>query len=231
MSENALRAPKQERSRKTLERIVRASLEILEEEGPDGLTVQAIITRADASVGSFYARFAGKDDLLDYLGDRVWREAAERWDRSLGGQDWSVLDLGAVVRLAVGLLAESGRSRARILAAIGRTPGVGADAYGAFREHVLHGLEGLLLERAGELDHPDPPIAVRVGLHAVLGVVSMLEPGPATAGPVEAGAGQERAIAPERLHAEAERLLLSYLTGSTSGRGDAGQMDFFDIWG
>ena len=65
--------PKQTRSRRTLERIVQASLDILEREGPDGLTVQAIVERAGSSVGSFYARFGGKDDLLEYVGDRVWR--------------------------------------------------------------------------------------------------------------------------------------------------------------
>ena len=50
-------------------RIAKASLEILGEEGADGLTVQAIVQRAGSSVGSFYARFDGKEDLLDYLGE------------------------------------------------------------------------------------------------------------------------------------------------------------------
>ena len=78
--------PRQLRSRRTLERIVRASLQILNEDGPDGLTVQAIVERAGSSVGSFYARFSGKDELLAYLGERIWREAAARWDEAVASR-------------------------------------------------------------------------------------------------------------------------------------------------
>ena len=70
--------PKQSRSRKTLERIVNAALEILAAEGPAALTVQAVASRANSSVGSFYARFRGKDDLLNYLGTRVWEDVRAR---------------------------------------------------------------------------------------------------------------------------------------------------------
>ena len=51
--------PKQARSRRTLERIVEASLEILAAEGPDSLTVHRVVEKAGSSVGSFYARFEG----------------------------------------------------------------------------------------------------------------------------------------------------------------------------
>ena len=88
-----LKPPLQTRSRRTLERIVAASMAILEEEGSAGLTVQAIVDRAESSVGSFYARFTGKDDLLTYLGERAWREASERWDEALATRDWSALGL------------------------------------------------------------------------------------------------------------------------------------------
>ena len=54
--ENHLNPPKQSRSRRTLERIVQAALKILEEQGHKALTVQAVVDRADSSVGSFYAQ-------------------------------------------------------------------------------------------------------------------------------------------------------------------------------
>ena len=59
-----LNPPQQSRSQRTLERIVAASLELLATQGPSGLTVQAVVDKADSSVGSFYARFKGKDDLF-----------------------------------------------------------------------------------------------------------------------------------------------------------------------
>lgn len=211
--------PKQDRSRRTLERIVKASLAILDEEGPEALTVQSIVERADSSVGSFYARFEGKEELLDYLGERVWREAAERWDEAMASRDWSELDLRGLVEGAVRLLDEAGRSRASYLGALGRTAGGGDDAYAAFQAHVLQGLEGLLLARTDEMDHAEPALAVRVGLRAVLGI---LDP---------PGGSGESSIPPARQVEEATTLLLAYLIQGGERGGPTGQVDFFDIWG
>lgn len=211
--------PKQSRSRRTLERIVRASMEILEEEGPDGLTVKAIVRRADSSVGSFYARFEGKEDLLEYLGERVWTEAAERWDRRLTERDWSGLELAGLVEGAVALLAEASRSRASYLRALNRASSAG-DAFSAFRSHVLGGIASLLLERKEEMRHPEPELAVDVGLRAVVGLLDGAE------------GGGWRPPRPTVLSREASRLLRSYLTpGQESGEALEEDVDFFDVWG
>lgn len=215
------RPPRQSRSQRTLERIVRASLQILDEEGAGALTVQAIVERAGSSVGSFYARFDGKDELLEYLGERVWREAAERWDQALSSRDWSALDTAALVDGAVRLLGEAGRSRASYLRALERAPGARDDAYTSFQAHVATGLASLLLERRGEPVHPDPEVAVALGLTAAL---ALLEE-PAAGSP---GAG----VPPERRVEEASRLLRTYLlAGEGGGAAPPGEVDFFDIWG
>jgi AcrR family transcriptional regulator len=75
-----VKAPLQDRSRKTLERVLAAGWSLLEEGGPDALTVQLITKRARTSVGSFYARFQGKDDLLRYMGEDALDRAATRWE-------------------------------------------------------------------------------------------------------------------------------------------------------
>jgi len=213
--------PKQSRSRRTLERIVGAALEILETEGPDGLTVQAIVERAGSSVGSFYARFSGKDDLLEYLGERVWREAASRWDAALAGEDWAGLDLKGIVAGAIALLGQAGRSRASYLKALARTPGARDDAYLAFHTHILRGIEALLLEHAAEIDHPDPAVAVPLALQAALAVLEA---------PMASGLGGAAAM--ERRAHEAQALVLSYLTGRSAHAPDRSeQVDFFDVWG
>ena len=80
--------PKQTRSRKTLERIVGAGLRLLEEGGPDAVTVQAVVSRARSSVGSFYARFAGKEDLLEHLRERLRTSAESEWSDKLAGSSW-----------------------------------------------------------------------------------------------------------------------------------------------
>jgi len=62
-----------ERSR----RIVNAAVEIIEKDGPDGLTVQAVIARTGLSLRAFYQRFSGKDDLLVAIFEEGIREAAD----------------------------------------------------------------------------------------------------------------------------------------------------------
>ena len=74
-----LREPRQDRSRRTLRRILEAGLYLLEHEGPEALTVTEITKRARTSVGSFYARFNGKDGLLRYMGERSLNEALQVW--------------------------------------------------------------------------------------------------------------------------------------------------------
>lgn len=213
--------PKQLRSRRTLERIVRASVEILEEGGPEALTVQAVVERAGSSVGSFYARFAGKEELLAYLGERMWREAAGRWDEAVASRELGGLALADVVDGAVRRLGEAVRSRSVYLRALPSAQGTGDDAYAAFREHVLAGIEGVLLSRKEEITHPDPEVGVRLGLRAVL---ALLEDG---------GAGERPGGIPwERRTEEAVSLLVGYLAGGRRDGGAApGRVDFFDIWG
>ncbi len=224
--------PQQARSRRTLERIVRAALELLEREGPDGVTVQAVVARARSSVGSFYARFRGKEDLLEYLEERVWREAEERWQERLRARDWADLSLEDLVRGAVRLLADAQRSRATSLRALDRMGAGSGDGYASFRRYVLESLSDLLLERRGQIRHRDPELAVRLSLAAIAGAVE--------AGDPSSGEPFDTAV----LEREGEILVMGYLTGAApdgaaqsiadaeeTDEEDDGDVDFFDVWG
>jgi len=99
----------------------------------------------------------------------------------------------------------------------------GGDAYERFRRHLIDSLEMLLLERRAEMEHPNPELAVRLGLSAVMGVID--------AGLTlhdEAGAGAD--VSREELTQECTGLLLGYLAGSTGGGGTE-PVEFFDVWG
>ena len=219
-SSTALKPPKQPRSRRTLERIVNAALELLESEGPDGVTVQAVVSRAKSSVGSFYARFGGKDDLLEYLGERVWDEALARWDEAVESKAWSDMDLAQLTEGAVGLLIEVRRSRVGHLRDLDRMSG-GGDAYERFRGHLVRSLEVLLLERRVEMVHPQPELAVRLGLIAVLGVIDAK---------VDAPDQADELLSREVLVQECRDLLLGYLAGGSPGQ-PSEPVEFFDVWG
>lgn len=220
MDENTqlrIRPPKQSRSRRTLDRIVEASLELLATEGLAGLTVHKVVAKANSSVGSFYARFDGKEDLLDFLGERVWSEALERWEQALATRDWSDFELSDVIQGAVGLLIDAQRSRSAYLKALDWASGRQSDAYEAFRSELLRGLRQLILLHRNEIAHPDPELAVRLGLRAVLGVVDS-----------EFRATRDR-LSRDVLIEECRSLLLGYLTGE-SGEGET-SVEFFDVWG
>jgi len=214
-----LHPPKQARSTRTLERIVAASLEILEAEGPAGLTVQRVVDRAASSVGSFYARFDGKEDLLDYLGDRVWREALARWNEALRSRSWSELELSEIVEGAARLLIDAQRKRSTYLEALDRAVGGPTEGYARFRGELLAGLEEIFLERVGEMTHPDPPLAIRVALRAVLGVVD------------RDSAAHEEPLDRETLVEECRIMTLAYLAGEAGEPSGSEDVEFFDVWG
>ena len=215
-SQSSLNPPKQSRSRRTLERIVTAALELLAAEGPSAVTVQAVVSRANSSVGSFYARFRGKDDLLEYLGERVWEDALGRWNEAISSKTWSDMDLAEVTEGAVGLLTDIRRSRVAQLRALDELA-VGGKAYETFRQHVMDSLEALLLERQHEMQHPNPELAVRLGLSAVLGVIDA---------ELEDSEGSD--VPREAVVHECTDLLLGYFSGASRGAG--GHVDFFDVW-
>ncbi len=199
---------------------MRASLQILDEDGPDGLTVQAIVERAGSSVGSFYARFAGKDELLAYLGEQMWREAAARWDEAVASRKMEGLALEEVVEGAVHLLGEAVDARATYLRALHRATGNGDGAFAAYQAHVFGGIEELLLALREEMSHPDPEVAVRLGLHAVLAVLEE-----------DGSGGGPDSLPRERRVQEATTLLLRYLAGPRHPGAGTGEVEFFDIWG
>lgn len=62
-----LTAPQQARSLETLARFLRAADELLHEKPFADVTIAEIVTRAERTVGSFYARFEDKDALLRTL--------------------------------------------------------------------------------------------------------------------------------------------------------------------
>jgi AcrR family transcriptional regulator len=61
---SSVRPPKQKRSQESLERVLEASIALLEEKGFDAFTIQDVSQRAEVSVGAIYARFGSKENLL-----------------------------------------------------------------------------------------------------------------------------------------------------------------------
>jgi AcrR family transcriptional regulator len=58
----------------TAEQIVRATIELLDEEGLDGLNMRALGKRLDAAATAMYWHVKNKDNLVRLAGDEVWLE-------------------------------------------------------------------------------------------------------------------------------------------------------------
>ena len=197
--QSPLKPPKQDRSRRTLDSIAQAALELMEEGGVENATVAAIVDRAGASVGSFYARFAGKDDLIRYLQDRIWSEARDRWDLSLETHDWSALSLEEVVEGVVGLLLRSFRAdyhQREILGRERRQDEEGARRVFAFHQHILSTVTPLFLAHRKEITHPDPEWAIRLGYRFSVGAIREVLELEGAVGVVD-GAATAEALTPE----------------------------------
>lgn len=104
--------PVQDRSRQTVERILRAAARIFDEEGYRRTTTNRVAEAAGVSIGSLYQYFPNKDALLVALAERHVEEATDAFAQHLAELDRDEPPLEAVVRslleLTVGLNDTSG---------------------------------------------------------------------------------------------------------------------------
>ena len=229
-----------------MDRIAVAALGLMEEVGVEGATVAAIVDRAGASVGSFYARFPGKEDLVRYLRAGVWTEARERWDQALAGETWEGLPMRTVVEGVVGLLIRSLRADFQRRKVLGRDRAGDSEASTmavSFHEHLLSTVTPILLARREEISHPDPDGAVEFGYRVVVGAIrEFLELESVHDLPLDRDPPLPRSLEEEGekamafragLGPELARLWSGYLRPIASDGGDeeSGEVDFFDPWG
>lgn len=214
MGEAAARSPKQHRSRRTLQRITRAAFELIAQNGVEGTTVSAITRRAGSSVGSFYARFDGKQDLLLYLDERVWETVEQGWSEATsdGLADRSI---GQLVRELARLYADMDLVHRGARDAIGRAlrgPGASpSDAAVRIRARVREDSMRLLLEKRDAIIHSDPALAVQTVCRALETTARLLE---------------------ADLLEDLCTALVSHLVGDRDSSPPAGaEVEFFDIWG
>jgi AcrR family transcriptional regulator len=224
----ALREPRQNRSRRTLTRIVTAARKILIDSGVDAVTVQAVVAKAGASVGSFYARFSGKEDLLTHLQEVVWADVDGWWEEALAKPHWALLSLPDSCEQIVRLVGESRNAFADERRALAARPD-GRAAERRFQLRILESLTSSMLSNAREISHPDPGLAVDLALRAVIGVLN---------GDDEAWASA--AFGAEAREKELVRLVVVYLGSAPPGADPTSQpptpqppqgVDYFDVWG
>lgn len=162
--ETALRPAKQARSRQTLDRILVATQELLDEKEFEEITIAEIVQRARSSCGAFYARFPSKEALLPALYDAysrklrtestVWSDPAAWGERSLA------VRVARMVRFVIRDFRAT-RSILRPLALYARqSPHAISSEDRSIRSEKHRAACAFLLECRDEITHPDPERAV-----------------------------------------------------------------------
>jgi len=170
----ALRPPQQPRSRASLERVIAAGTQLLEEEGYEGFTLAKVSSLANVSIGSIYARVTKKDDLFLVIQDRFMAES-ERWpgfDELDGRDDLSTREL---IHAAVTEIGHVFQANARLLRVFMHR-GIVDDAVAARSSESVSLFsdifERLLLTRRSEIAHTDPDLAVDVAFRMAWGTLA-----------------------------------------------------------
>jgi AcrR family transcriptional regulator len=111
-------APKQARSRETLQRLLDAAEVLLEEGGLEAATVPAIADRAGVSVGVVYRRFPDKDALFRAVYERFFSRVREQNAVALANVEHMRLPLAALLAGMIRGMVEGYRRKRNILRAL-----------------------------------------------------------------------------------------------------------------
>jgi len=163
---------KQARSRLTLHRLLSAAEALLEHGGLEAATVPAIAEAAGVSVGVVYRRFPDKDALLRAVYERFFSVYGEQNRQQL--QSLTMIDppLPKIARAIVVGITRGYRQRHGLLRALihyARThpdPEFRAAAKKMNRD-ALRAVTYLFMRHRDQIAHPDPEMAIELGLLAV----------------------------------------------------------------
>jgi AcrR family transcriptional regulator len=166
--------PKQDRSEKTLYRLLDAAEALIAERGLEGLSIPEIVRRAGYSVGGFYARFADKNQLLRALEERFFLQVSARVDALVDARRWRDASPAALVEAAVAELVSVTLERAPMIRVFlyrsVQDPDIREDGL-RFQRRVAELIGPLLLARAGTVRHPQPELAVDLAVQLAFGIM------------------------------------------------------------
>jgi AcrR family transcriptional regulator len=156
--------PKQRRSRESLERVLKAARELLEEGGYEALSMEELAQRADVNVSSIYARLGSKQGVLYAVHAELLAELADE-DRAFGTDIGSDATPEDVIAGTIAELAALFRRHERLLRVF--------MIQGDVDEEILRraapanaatadAFERRLLTRRHAITHPDPELAADI---------------------------------------------------------------------
>ncbi|HEY6219230.1 MAG TPA: TetR/AcrR family transcriptional regulator [Gemmatimonadaceae bacterium] len=209
------RPPQQVRSRETLDRILDAAEQVLEEKAFGEATLAEIMERAGVTVGAFYRRFPDKDALLHHLDERFFADMHRRAEQVLDPARWEGAPVAGFLREFTSQAVEVYSTRRGLLRSLflrARTDKVLQQSALKVNTHFIERLQTVLLPHRAEMDHPDPARAIELGFMMVVGALREL----VVFGEIWPAPPEDMAALP----VEIARMFAGYLGLGTGNRGE-----------
>ncbi|KAB2388753.1 TetR/AcrR family transcriptional regulator [Actinomadura montaniterrae] len=168
------RPPRQSRSQQSFNKLLDAAFDLVSEAGSTAVTLADVVKRAGVSTGVVYARVKSKDDLLRALLTREISRLDEHSQQMLGSHISTGVNFEGYVARLLELLVEHLRSRAkalRVAIQIGYADPVAAEMGHAAYQKTEQRFVQRLLERRGDIRHPEPERAAARAFVIVYSVV------------------------------------------------------------
>jgi len=161
--------PQQERSRESLRKLLKAAAEVLGQHGVEGATIPRIAEHAGLTPGAVYRRFRDKDELLETAILGILERQEERMKVGLRPSAAGQIPLQIFAEQVIGNMVIAYRANAALLRAMrqfvyarAQTPFWNKAARLEVRS--FRRLVDLFLAHRNEIGHPQPRVAVSVGL-------------------------------------------------------------------
>lgn len=121
-------------------------------------------------MGAIYKRFRGKDSLLPLVLERVHEQQFQRLRDMLAQPRWASAGLGARIDGLLAAFADSQVARQRLIRALVVGYWQSPDQHGQAERsaEMMATMHGWLSERADEIRHPEPRLAISLGLFTTL---------------------------------------------------------------
>jgi AcrR family transcriptional regulator len=162
----------QARSRESLARLLKATADVLNQEGLERATIPRIAARAGLSPGTVYRRFPDKDALLREVCLRLFDENYRRTKELLATERWKSMSLAEMSRSIIAITLRGHQFHRGLLRALLFFTLQHPDAAFVRKSEELEwktfqDVAELLLTRKKEIHHPDPASAVKFAMMMV----------------------------------------------------------------
>jgi AcrR family transcriptional regulator len=165
--------PRQERSRESLRKLLKAAAEVLGQHGLDGTTIPRIADHAGLTPGAVYRRFHDKDALLETAILGILERQKEKVRTGTTPAAAARIPLTVLAEQAIGGMVTVYRMNAPLLRALrqfvqGRTNTPFWTKANKLEASSFELVVNLFLAHRSEIRHPDPKRAVSLGLMMVV---------------------------------------------------------------